>query len=883
MSSSSSAQEVGWTNKAGLWLNIVVKEENEEEDVSVKREKEEDLAVKREEKGDVTVEAEDDDVAAVKGEEGALEVKQEQTEITLTLKDEEEKQNSEARITDETGVKAEEISRPIKDLEQAGAPGRTVSDLGDPDTGPKQAKLPQYPFKRFGLQNRAFQHKWFEIFDWLEYSVERNAVFCFSCRIFGKQQIRKKQDALVSLGYTNWKRALESFREHEKTGIHKATMMYWKCYKTSLEYRDIVEEMQAANVSEIQERRQYLRRIVAVTTLLGKLGVPFGGHDEAESSNDQGNFLEIMNLLAEFDPFLQNYKAPSNSIYLSPVSQNEMVQSCSQEITAKIVKELKAAQMFSVMAEEARDGHSEQLAVCVRYVTPEGTLKERFLGLSKLRGFDAESVTEAIEQMLVSNGLENLRCVSQAYNGASVMSGAVGDVQARFRAKHPEAIYVHCYAHELNQVLCYACEAVKEASDFFDTLECMYTFFSASLANHPKFIHVQKLLGLQKSELVKLSKSRWSCQLGSVEATLNNFSAVGECLENISTPMAIGLRAKMRKFPAVYMLLMFHHMLSITSGLHKYLQGETVDLAQAVELKDAVYDTLAAMRTDNTAGGLYDKAKTICEANHIQVPSDGPRNKKKRMDDYVVESSCGQSTELSSAENMKRILFFPCLDRMLKELDRRFSGEGSNLMKGIQACHPGSATFLSEESIAKVSTHYKLQLRSEEIFVAKQYLARKKKAGATPDMLSVYRLLDCDMFPTLKPVFQLALSIPVSSYSCEQSFSALRRLHTWLRSTVDQDRLHHLAVLSIEKDAVGDLEHNVVIDRFAKLKSRRYSLMVPPPEATQTQDKTSRAKFIGVARKEYKMMMSGKTQRQTAKKYNMMAASGKRPTTSSTI
>ncbi|KAG7157188.1 putative hAT family C-terminal dimerization region-containing protein 24 [Homarus americanus] len=64
-------------------------------------------------------------------------------------------------------------------------------------------------------------------------------------------------------------------------------------------------------------------------------------------------------------------------------------------------------------------------------------------------------------------------------------------------------------------------------------------------------------------------------------------------------------------------------------------------------------------------------------------------------------------------------------------------------------------------------------------------------------MLSVYRLLNSDMFPTLKAIFQVALSILVSS--CERSFSVLRRLHTSLRSTLGQDRLNHLAFLSIEK------------------------------------------------------------------------------------
>ena len=32
-----------------------------------------------------------------------------------------------------------------------------------------------------------FQQRWYEQHDWLEYSVEKDAIFCFYCRIFGSQ------------------------------------------------------------------------------------------------------------------------------------------------------------------------------------------------------------------------------------------------------------------------------------------------------------------------------------------------------------------------------------------------------------------------------------------------------------------------------------------------------------------------------------------------------------------------------------------------------------------------------------------------------------------------------------------------------------------------
>ncbi len=69
----------------------------------------------------------------------------------------------------------------------------------------------------------------------------------------------------------------------------------------------------------------------------------------------------------------------------------------------------------------------------VHYVTPEGRIKESFIGFSKLFGFDAQFITDTIEQTLKSHKIDHLICVAQASDGATVMSGAVRGVQARVR------------------------------------------------------------------------------------------------------------------------------------------------------------------------------------------------------------------------------------------------------------------------------------------------------------------------------------------------------------------------------------------------------------------------------------------------------------------
>ena len=84
--------------------------------------------------------------------------------------------------------------------------------------------------------------------------------------------------------------------------------------------------------------------------------------------------------------------------------------------------------ILASLADEAKDGNTEQLAVCVRYVFQEN-IRERFLCLRKLGGYNAESITNALEEVLGSHGIESLKIVDQSYDGAAMMSRSVRGVQ----------------------------------------------------------------------------------------------------------------------------------------------------------------------------------------------------------------------------------------------------------------------------------------------------------------------------------------------------------------------------------------------------------------------------------------------------------------------
>ncbi len=52
--------------------------------------------------------------------------------------------------------------------------------------GPVRPKI-DFPKSTFGEKSLRFQERWYDLHDWIEYSVTKDAVFCFYCRLFGTQ------------------------------------------------------------------------------------------------------------------------------------------------------------------------------------------------------------------------------------------------------------------------------------------------------------------------------------------------------------------------------------------------------------------------------------------------------------------------------------------------------------------------------------------------------------------------------------------------------------------------------------------------------------------------------------------------------------------------
>ena len=432
--------------------------------------------------------------------------------------------------TDVTGAGTTTTVAARKDLRGMNCP----SDLAtNADEGPVQPKLQKFPPTNFGLQNRCFSASYYTRFPFVEYSVERDAVFCFYCRLFPSSA---SEAAFTREGFNKWKDLGESLSKHARSCSHADASAKWSAWRqTRLSSKPVIEQLDRHAKTIVEQNRSAIGTLAKIAIVCARQDIGLRGScekscDDTDNTKNRGNFLELLDLIKSESSSVKSQidRLPQNARYSSKDSQNELLACAANVIKQKIIGEVNNAGMYAVIVDEARDiSKTEQMSVCLRYVDGHD-VKERFLNFVTLRNdLCAAALATAIAGSLQSSGLDLKLCVSQCYDGASVMSGEFNGVQAQFREMSGSpCIYVHCYAHRVNLALVDTCFSVEAAGDCIGLLQAIHNFVTISSVRHDKFVEFQQQRNERVMELPLQSDTRWVCKLKAITTFKTRFKAV---------------------------------------------------------------------------------------------------------------------------------------------------------------------------------------------------------------------------------------------------------------------------------------------------------------------------------------------------------------------
>jgi len=109
-------------------------------------------------------------------------------------------------------------------------------------------------------------------------------------------------------GFSNWKKALfkdSGFKLHSRSDQHANEMYAWAEFKRSRESeKSIFDALNENGKQQAEKNKNYIKTIWEDLLLTATQNITQRGHREGGESENEGNFLAILYLVAKHDPFI---------------------------------------------------------------------------------------------------------------------------------------------------------------------------------------------------------------------------------------------------------------------------------------------------------------------------------------------------------------------------------------------------------------------------------------------------------------------------------------------------------------------------------------------------------------------------------------------------
>ena len=355
------------------------------------------------------------------------------------------------------------------------------------------------------------------------------------------------------------------------------------------------------------------------------------------------------------------------------------------------------------------------------------------------------------------------------------------------------------------------------------------------------FEAIQAQLAPGSPSLKPLCPTRWTVRTCALHSILSNYSVLQETLQKVNTEChddygrtAGGYLAQMEKFSTYLGLKLSHLIFAGTEQLSIALQGKDTTVQEATTAANLAVNYLERQRSDEKFQSFYEDV--LESSKDLTAPPCLPRYRRppRRLDE-----ASSTSHEFTSTESYFRQQYYEVLDLLVNELKRRFHQKrGMPVVVAIEKLllDAANGTLDSAEIPEELQLYkndldlsrlkYQLLMLPDVIRVRNQKLQNDVPITKVTNVRTIYSVmseisLGKEMFSEVLRLIKIFYTIPVTTSIAERAFSALRRLKTYLRTTMSQPRLNHAMTLYVHKERTDKINLDEIANSFITVNERR--------------------------------------------------------------
>lgn len=257
-------------------------------------------------------------------------------------------------------------------------------------------------------------------------------------------------------------------------------------------------------------------------------------------------------------------------------------------------------------------------------------------------------------------------------------------------------------------------------------------------------------------------------------------------------------------------------MFEITLPLSRYLQTINLDLAAAIDCAIKVEKSLSEMRetADTCFNNIFTSVSNLCEQYDISILKPRTVGRQTHRENMPADSP---------EEYYRRTIFIPFLDETIESLKSKFISQKETLRPFQYLLSSEKFMDQAVEELRNLLKFYDLEDADSsikgELLIWKKTLEQLKEKPKSA--IQALPICNKDIFPLIQVLLTIMATLPVTSCTCERSFSTIKILKDYLRNSTGEERLNGLALMYMHTEISVSVDE--VLDKLAE-KCRRIVL-----------------------------------------------------------